>query len=188
MLKRLEAILYFLTAVATLSVALASFNLTHAVTSAINARWLVSFAILDFAVPTIFLLAGMSAFINDKSKASLWITAATTLIGLMLFSFDYGLGWRPFSEAAGSLLSVVFILSSSARQASTIAAIGAVIYAVVQGEALILNLQSYWKFGASPQHLLATITPPILVLSSLVMAVASHIKTQASIARVHLDG
>lgn len=188
MVKRLAAVLYFLTAVATLGVGLASFSSTHAVISAIIARWFVSYVVLDFAAPTIFLLAGFAASINDKSKASPWITAATTLIGLMLFCFHYGLGWRPFSGAAGALLSVVFILSSSVRQASTIAGIGTVIYAVFQGEELILNLQRYWTFGGSPQDLLATIMPPILVMSSLVMAVTSHIKTQASIARVHLDG
>jgi Na+/H+ antiporter NhaB len=103
----------------------------------------------------------------------------------MLFSVYYGLGWRPFLEAAGLLVSFVLILSSSVRQASTIAGIGTVMYAVVEGQELILNLQSYWEFGASPQHLVATITPPILVMSSLTMAVMSRIKVQAKIARVH---
>jgi hypothetical protein len=187
MTKRLAAVLYFLTAVATLSVGLASFDSRRVWVSAIHVRWLASLAILDFAVPTIFLLAAISAsWVNDKSRAARWITAAITLVGLMLFSFYYGLGWRPFLEAAGPLVSFVFILSSSVRQASTIAGIGTVIYAVVEGQELILNLQNYWEFGASPQHLVATIMPPILVMSSLALAVTSHIKAQARIARIHL--
>jgi hypothetical protein len=152
---------------------LANFNSTHAAISAINARWLVSFAILDFAVPTIFLLAAISASINGNSKASPWITAATTLIGLMLFSFHYGLGWRPFSEVAGALLSVAFILSSSVRQASTIAGTGTVIYAVVQGEALwnarvcIRALQTPPSVKFEPRSLTAEFMHELAHLSTL---------------------
>jgi hypothetical protein len=185
MVNRLAATLYFLTTFATLSVGLAHFTSMHAIISPIHVRWLASTAIVDFAVPTIFLLAGISAsWINDESKTPRWVTAATTLIGLMLIFFHYGLGWRPFSAAAGPLLSVVFILGSSVRQASTIAGIGAVGYAVLQGPDLVLNLQSYWEFGETFQQLVATTAPPILVTASLVVAIYSHFRIRAKISRV----
>jgi hypothetical protein len=185
MVNRLAAMLYFLTTLATLCVGLASFTSMYAKISPIHARWLAYLAILDFAVPTIFLVAGISAsWINDKSKASRWIIAAITLIGLTLIFFHHALGWRPFSEAAGVLLSVVFILGSPERRASTIAGIGAVGYAVLQGPDLVLNLQSYWEFGETFQHLVATTAPPILVTASLVVAIYSHFRIRAKISRV----
>jgi hypothetical protein len=189
MVNRLAATLYFLTALATLNAGLVSFNFLYSVISPINHRWLASYVILVFAAPTVFLLAGISAFgTNNKSMASRWITAAALLIVLMLICAHYGLGWRLFSKATGALLSIVFILGSSVRQASTIAGIGTVVYAVLQGPDLISNLQMYWAFGGSRQHLLATIMTPILVTASLVMAVLSHVKTRATISRFHLDG
>jgi hypothetical protein len=186
--KRAAAILYFLTAVATFGAGLDSFGSMHALTSTINARWLASFAIIDFAAPTIFLLASISAAsISEKSTASPWMTATTISIGLILVVVHYGLGWRQFAEVTAVLLSAVFILSSPVRQASTTAGVGTAFYTVFQGEALIINLQNYWTFGGSARHLLGTIIPPILVVSSLVVALTSHIKTRASIARAHLD-
>jgi hypothetical protein len=120
---------------------------------------------------------------STKSRAARWITAAAVLTGLMLVFIHYRLGWRPFSEAAGPLISAVFIVGSLARQASIIVIWGTVFYAVLQGPSLVSQLQVYWALGGSLQHLLMMTMPPALVAASLVMAVYSHIDTRHIVTR-----
>ena len=171
MAQRLAAILYLLTALATLNAGLASFKSVSALFSTINLRWLPSFAIIDFAVPTIFLLAGLSAvWPNRASTMSRWITASAVFILLVDLCVRHGLGWKAFSEAAGVLISAVFVTGSLAKHASAIAGTGVLLYAVALGQDLILRLQFYWAFGGSYRHLLATLSPPVLVAASLIVA------------------
>jgi uncharacterized membrane protein YozB (DUF420 family) len=142
MAKRLTGILYSLTALATLIVGLASFDSMCAALSPINQRWLASIAVIDFATPTVFLLAGISAiWTSDKSRAPRWICAAGVLIVLMLVFVHHGVRWRLFLEAAGALISLVFILGSLVRQASTIAGIGIAVYALLQAHSSIETLR-----------------------------------------------
>src|ERR1700689_5169527 len=127
MAKRLAAVLFVLTAFATLNVGLASFNSVSAILSPINYRWLPTYAFINFSAPTIFLFASISTiWSTDKSTASRWIAASVVFVALMLFFIHRGLGWRLFSEAAGALISVVFVLGSLARHSSTIAGVGTV--------------------------------------------------------------
>jgi hypothetical protein len=182
MAKRLAGTLYFLTAIATFNVGLASFNSTYAITFPSHFWWLASFAILDFAAPMVFFLAGISAFCtSDKLKTPVWISASAVFSVLTLGFFHLRLGWKLFLEAAGPLLSVVFILGWSATMASKTAWIGTAIYALVQGEELILDLLRYWAFGDSVQYLLVTIAAPILVTVSLIVAICSHIRARKRI-------
>jgi hypothetical protein len=189
MTKRVAAILYLLTALATLNAGLASFSSIYAALSPINAhRWAASFAVIEFASPTIFFLAGVSAFWKDEeSKASKWIAAGVVLLGLAIFFLHQGFSWRSLAEGAGALVSGVFILSSLVKHSSRIVLIGTVIYAVAQGLEMVLSLRMYWAFGGSIQNLLATITTPILVLASLAMAVTLYGKSRARDAQVQLD-
>ena len=185
MAKRLIAILYSFTALATLIVGLTSFDSMCAVLSPINQGRLVSFAVLDFAVPTVFLLAGISAiWTNDKSRAPRWICAAGVLIFLLVVFIHHGLRWRIFLEATGALISVVFILGSSVRQASTMVGLGAVIYAIFQGPDLVLSFHRYWAFGDTLLHLLGTTMPPLLVTASIAVAIYSHLRIRAKMTRV----
>jgi hypothetical protein len=188
MAKRVAAILYLFTALATLDAGLASFRFLYAALSPIHVRWTASFAVIYFAAPITFFLAGVSALWKDEeSKASKWITAGVVLFGLSLFFLHQGSGWRSLAEAAGALLSAVFILGSLVKQSSNIAVIATIIYAASHGDELVLRLRFYWAFGGSIQNLLATITTPILVLVSLVIAVTLHVKSRSRNARVHLD-
>ncbi len=185
MAKHLIATLYSFTALATLIVGLTNFDSMCAVVSPINQDWLASFAVLDFAVPTVFFLASISAiWTNDKTRAPRWICAAGVLILLLLVFIHHGLKWRIFLEATGALISVVFVLGSSVRQASTMVGIGAVIYSIVQGPELVLSFQRYWAFGDTLLHLLVTTMPPLLVTASTVVAIYSHLKIRARITRV----
>ena len=179
MVKPLAAILYFLTALATLNVGLVDFNSMYSTLRPINFRALASIAILDFGVPTIFFLASITVFwTSDKSRAARWITAATVLTGLMLVFIHHRLGWRLFSEAAGTLISAIFIVGSLAREASRIVILGTVFYAVLQGPFLVLQLRFYWAFGGSLQHLLMIIMSPALVATSFLMATSSYFETR----------
>jgi hypothetical protein len=179
MAKPVAAILYLLTALATLVVGLASFNSIYAITSPTNLRWLPTVAFVDFAVPTVFLLASISVVsTNHKSLVPQSITAgAILLLSMLVFGHD-ALGWKSFAYAAGNLISAVFIIGALARRVSTIAGIGAALYAVVEGYRLMLNLQLYWAFGGSFQHLLVTVMPPVLVTASLGLAIYSHFKVE----------
>jgi hypothetical protein len=142
-------------------------------------RALASIAVLDFGVPTIFLLAIITVFwASDKSRAARWIAAAAVLIGLILVFIHHRLGWRPFLEAVGILTSAIFIVGSLAREASKIVIWGTVFYAILQGPGLFLQLHFYWAFGGSVRHLLMIIVPPALVAASLVIAAYSHIRTR----------
>jgi len=184
MLKRLAAILYFVTAVATLDIRLADFDFVHGMSSHLRFKWVASVAIIHFAAPTLFLLASVSALRrSDKSRAPKWITAIAVLMVLGLVFVHYGLGWRSYLEAAGTLVSFVLILGSSVSRASTIAVIGAVMYSVIEVPNLITSLEMYWDFGGSFQHFIAKIVPPVLVIASLGMAILSHFSTRARIVR-----
>lgn len=184
MARRLTGILYSLTALATLIVGLASFDSICAVLSPINQRGLGSIAVIDFATPTIFFLAGISAiWTSDKSRAPRWICAAGVLIVLMLIFVHYGVRWRLFLQAAGALISLVFVLGSLVRQASTIAGMGVAAYALLQGPYFILDLERDWAFGQTLQRLLARTMPPFLVAASLVLAIYSHSRIRAKIPR-----
>lgn len=185
MAKRLAAALYALTAFATLNVGLASFNSVSAILSPIDNRWLLpTYAFIHFSAPTIFLFASISAICStDKTTTSRWITTSVVFVVLMLVFIHHRPGWKLFSEAAGAIISVVFILGSLARHASTIAGIGTITYALVQGQELILRLQFYWSFGGSYQHILATLTSPILVTASLSVAICLRSETEQPIPR-----
>jgi hypothetical protein len=175
MAKPLTATLYFSTAIATLIGGLANFNSVYAIIGPHGVQSFASFAILDFAVPTIFLLASTTVFwTNEKSRAA-WITAAAVLVGLALVFIQYRLGWKPFLGAAGTLISAVFVVGSLVKEASVIVGLAMVIYAFVQGPDLVSHLQQYWAFGGSAQHLLAIIVPPALVVASLLVAAYSYI-------------
>src|SRR4029077_7446615 len=179
MVKPLAATLYFLTAIGTLTVGLAGFNSVYTIIRSGSVRSFASFAILDFAVPSFFLLASLTVFCtSDKSRAARWITAAAVLVGLTLVFIHYRLGWRPFLGAAGALISAVFVIGSLVEEASIVAGLGMVIYAVVQGLDLILQLHFYWEFGGSVRHLLMILIAPVLVAASLVVAVYSYIGTR----------
>jgi hypothetical protein len=177
MAKPLAATLYFLTVIATLIVGLVSFNSVYTIIRPVSVRSLASFVILDFAAPTIFLLASLTVFCtSDKSRTARWITAAAVLVGLIPVFIHYQLGWRPFLEAAGALISAVFVIGSLVKEASIVAGLGTVIYAVVQGPDLILQLHFYWAFGGSVRHLVMILIAPALVAASLVVAVYSYIR------------
>jgi hypothetical protein len=177
--KRFSAILYFLTALATLNVGLTDFDFMHSIISPKHWRALAPIAILDFGAPTIFLLASITVFrTSGKSKAARWITSATVSIGLMLLFAHHRLGWRPFSVTAGTLISAAFILGSLVGEASLIAGWGTVFYAVLQGPDLVLQLHYYWAGGGSFQHLLMIFIPPALVTASLAMAAYTHVGTR----------
>jgi hypothetical protein len=179
MAQRLAAILFVLTAFAAYYIGLASFSATAAGLSPINFHWLPIFSNIYFAAPTVFLLAGISAiWPNRESAAPRWITALMVFVVLMHVFIHRGLGWKPFLETAGTLVSIVFVLGLLARHASTIAGMGIVLYAVVLSQDSIVRLQFYWAFGGSYLRLLATVSPPILVTASLVVAISLHFKTQ----------
>src|SRR5579859_3751851 len=142
MAKSVAAILYSLTALATLMVSLESFGSIHATIAPVNFRWLPSFAVIDFAVPAVFFLASISAvWASDKLRVARWVTVAAVLVLLMLVFGHDALGWKLFLEAAGELVSAVFVIGALAGQASTIAGIGVALYAVVQSQYSILSLQ-----------------------------------------------
>jgi len=183
MLKRLTAVLYFVTAVATLDIRLADFDFVHAMSLHLRFKWVAFVAIIHFAAPTLFLLASVSALRrSDESKAPKWITAIAMLMVLALVFVHFGLGWRSYSEAAGTLVSFVLIVGSSVSRASTIAVIGAATYLVIEVPLLITSLEMYWDFGGSIEHFVAKIIPPIFVLASLVIAITSHFITRERIA------
>ena len=185
----MAAILYLLTAFAVLNAGLASFRFFSAALSSIHARWDASSTAICFAASTIFFLAGVSAFWKDEeSKAPKWLTAGVVLLGLALFIFRQGFGWRLLAEAAGALLSAVLILGSLVKQSSKIAVVGTVIYVAFQGDELVLRLHFYWEFGGSIQNFAATIATPILVLTSCVAAVTLHVRSLSRNAQVRLDG
>jgi hypothetical protein len=184
MVKPLAALLYFFTALATLNVGVSDFNSMYSVIWPKHFKALASIAILDFGVPTIFLLASITVFwTSDKSRAARWITAAAVLMGLMPVFIHHRLAWKPLLEAAGTLISAVFIVGSLVRKASIIAGWGTVFYAVLQGPFLILQLHFYWAFGGSVQHLLMIFVAPALVAASLVMAAYSHVRTRDVVVR-----
>jgi hypothetical protein len=180
MAKRLVVVLFVSTAFATLIVGLATFKFYSALLSPLIFRWLLpSFIVFYFAAPTIFLLASFTAvWSSHKSTIPRWATASVVFAALMFFSIYRGLGWKSFSEAAGFLISGIFVLGSFARQASTIAGIGTVAYAVFQGQELIYSIHDYWAFGGSYQRLLTTLSPPVLVAASLIVAIFLHFKTE----------
>jgi hypothetical protein len=187
MSKLVAAILYLVTALSTSYAGQATFRIYTAF-SPMYARWADWLAVFYFAAPAIFFLAGTSALWKDKELGrSKWITVGVVLLGLTLFFLRQGFGWRLLAEAGGALISAIFLLSSLVKQSSRIALIGTVIYAASQGRDLVPRLQMYWALGGSLQHLLATISAPILVLASLVMAVMLHAKSRARKTRVHLD-
>jgi hypothetical protein len=176
MARHLAATLYFLTAIATLIAGLASFNYVYAIIRPVSVRSLASFAILDFAVPTIFLLASFTiVWTSNKSTTARWITAAPVFVGLVLVFIQYRIGWKPFLGAAGTLISAVFVVGSLVKEASVIAGLAIVIYAVVQGPDLISHLHQYWAFGGSVQHLFVMIVPPALVAASFLVAAYSYL-------------
>lgn len=170
--------LYLLTSLATLSTGLSFFARDYAaLTERIRSdiRIPVSAAILDFAAPALFLLAGALSFCTKKeSNWGRWITAAAVLIMLApLLHREHG--WKLFVETAGPLVSAVFILDSMVRWPSSIAIIASVICGITQCQMMIYGIQTYWDFGGSISTLLADITPLSLVTASLITAIACHL-------------
>ncbi len=183
MLKRLSSILYFVTAVATLDAGLASFNFAHRMLISFGFKWDATAAIVYFAAPALFLLASLAALRKDNTSGfPKWISAAVTLAALVLVFVHAGLGWQAYLEAAGTLGSLVLISGSLVGRASTMAVMGAVTYTVVEARMLITSLRLYWDFGGSIQHFVAKIVPPLMVLASLVMAIAAHFIVRQEIA------
>jgi hypothetical protein len=190
MAKRLTSLLFFLTAVATLSAGLAIFSsdfappsafahafipFGHALSHPFSQRVIVPWAIYDFAAPTVFFLAGVSTLRSDEaSLKSGLITGAAVSLVLTAICFHYNLGWKWFFETAGPLSSLAVIVGSSAKQPSTIAVVGAAAYGLLQGQYLVLSLQDYWSsIGGSFRQLLMTISVPLLVTVSLATAISS---------------
>jgi hypothetical protein len=179
MVKPFAAIIYFLTALATLKVGLADFNFMYSIIPPNNWRALAAQTFLDLAVSAIFLLASISVVrTSDRSTVARCIASAAVLVALMLVFIHHRLAWRPFLQAAGTLISAVFIIGSLVREASIIAGLGAVFYAILQGDSLIFQLHKYWAFGGSVQHLLMILMAPAVVVASLLTATYSHIRAR----------
>jgi hypothetical protein len=176
MLRGLAAIRYFLTALATLNGGVAYFDLLYRLISPMHLRWNAANGIGIFAIPAIFLLAGISDLALDKPKAPSWITSAVTVVVLMPILVSRQHGGFLYAEVAGPIVSIVVILGFSGLRPSTIAGIGACNYALVEGSDLVSFLESYFSprtTGNSLEHFLAEVIPAALVISSLTIAFAS---------------
>jgi hypothetical protein len=174
MLRRLTGLLCFLTAAASLNAGLATFKSDWAIPVPVPHRWIVSLAILDLFVPTIYLLASTSLFAtNENPRASSWITSTIVLLVSTIILVQHGFSWKFVAEVAGPLISIAWIIRALAKRASTIVLVGTAAYLVVQGEDLILSLHMYWNLGGSIGSVFMQLATPALVLASLIAAVAT---------------
>ena len=180
MLNRLAAILYFLTALATLNIGLALFNFLYRIPIPINFRFFVFDGIRDFVIPAIFFLASMSVVWEDeKLRAPVWITFGVAFLSLMMILIPRQHGWRLFLETAGPILSIILIVGFSVRRGSTIAGIGAVIYAIIHGPELARFVDDYFSprtAGYSFHSFLAQVIPAGLATASLAIAIILSFK------------
>jgi hypothetical protein len=88
------------------------------------------YAILGFAAPPFFFLAGLSARFQDRSKVPPWIASAVTIFVLSCALIPLPNGWTLFAKTAGPIVSFIFLIGLPGWWASSIAAIATAIYGV----------------------------------------------------------
>jgi hypothetical protein len=168
MMKRLPATIYLLTSIATAFAGWQIFALDWHFST--HVRVLVYSAILDFAAPTCFLLAGISSLCaKEQSSRARWITAAVVVI-LSVPLIRHEQGWRLFAEVVGPLVSVVFILDSLARP-SAMVVIAIASYGLTQGGD-VFPWADTWKSGGPLPLLAVQLLTSVLVVASLASAIA----------------
>jgi hypothetical protein len=168
------ATIYLLTSIATAFAGWQIFALDWHFST--HVRVLVYSAILEFAAPTCFLLAGISSLCaKEQSGRARWITAAVVVIlSVPLIRHEHG--WRLFAEVVGPLVSVVFILDSLARpSAMVITAIAT--YAMAQFGDIFPWVET-WTSGRPIPLLVAQLITSFLVVTSLIWAIASMLATR----------